>query len=53
MIGDAVAKGMQAAMDTADAAGTTPDFSAINSVKADLLAATMTVVDDLYGCRVM
>jgi hypothetical protein len=47
---EAAAKGMQEAMDAANAAGTTPDFTPIEVVRADLMAATVMVVQDMYGC---
>lgn len=52
IVSDAAAKGMQDAMEAATAAGTTPDFSAIEAVRADLMAATVAVVQDMYGCTV-
>ncbi len=52
VVSEAAAKGMQEAMDKANAAGTTPDFTAIEEVRADLMAATVSVVQDLYGCAV-
>jgi hypothetical protein len=48
----AAEKGMQEATDKAAAAGTTPDFTAVEEVRADLVAATVTVLQEMYGCTV-
>ncbi|MCX7302372.1 MAG: hypothetical protein NTX73_18685 [Rhodobacterales bacterium] len=52
VVSEAAAKSMQEAKDMANAAGTVPDFTAIEEVRADLMAATVSVVQDLYGCAV-
>lgn len=51
-VAEASAKGMQEAMDAAEAAGTTPDFAPIDAVREDLTSGTMSAVTDLFGCTV-
>jgi hypothetical protein len=49
---EAAAKGMQEAMDAANAAGTNPDFAPIDAVREDLTAGTISAMTDLFGCTV-